>query len=867
MTTGDSPSSRAEVARDSIRFVAPCLYLFAFVSGMSALVYELSWTRMLALTFGRTTLAASAVVGGFMGGMGVGAWLYHRVQRSGVMPLRLYAGLEIGIALTTAVLTAGVELLPELFASVSRAVPAGLPMTLFRVGSVFMLLLVPAALMGATYPALCSVLIHTKEEVPRHLGRIYGLNTLGAAAGALLAGLVLIEARGLRGAVGIANVMNIAVGVGAWWLARRLHPSATLPASATREQPVPSRLPRLVTALVLFGSGLATLSYEIVWFRALRYLFGNSTYALTVMLVVFLVGLGFGGMCFGTVVRRGRADRVLGWSQLAIALLAMAAIGGLVGILGNEGLSRQISVFYGETGQQSWQYRLLLEFCIAIGLILPATLVMGLSYPLATGLLLGDVRLVGAQVGLAYFLANLGSIAGAILAAVFLLPEFGTIGGTKIIAMGNVLLGTLVLAVLPGRPLLRIAPALVVAAAVIFGGRLLPERIPFRGTGLDSGVLAFEEEGDLATVQVWADSRDPQRKVLAVDGTHIGVSRGTRYAIYSKQLLLAHLPMVIDPSIEQTLNVGLGSGSTLETLASYPSVKRLEAVEISASVVRGSLLFEESRVLTDPRVGLDVEDVSNFLLRSEHTYDLIISDGKQNDDFSGNAAMLCLDFYRLAKQRLSDDGLLIQWIPQTVPHASFETVVRTFLHAFPHVEVFFEFPGAVMLVGSKADIGGRAHMDATQYAALRVRPDLKQLLIPGPDALLARWVASGDDLRAVIDPGPLSTWNQSVFEFAIYKASAADWREARALNLGLLLAAGEHARSRGHSPFALSDSRFADSARLLRDSRLADLRGDAQRALALARSALAANPRDPRAEAMERSLEQRGNRGPEAEIP
>lgn len=849
MSTAAAPANRAEAAHAALRFVAPWLYLFAFVSGMSALVYELSWTRMLAFTFGRTTLAASAVVGGFMGGMGVGAWLYHRLQRPGVAPLRIYALLEIGIAATTALLTLGFGLLPELFASVSHSVPAGLAMTLFRVGSVFALLLLPAALMGATYPALCSVLIHTKEEVPRHLGRIYGLNTLGAAAGALLAGLVLIELRGLRGAVGIANAMNLAVGLGAWWLARRLHPSET-PAPAIPERALPSRLPRLVTAAVLFGSGLATLSYEIVWFRALRYLFGNSTYALTVMLVVFLVGLGLGGMCFGAVARRGRADRVLGWSQLAVALLAMAAIGGLVAILGDEDLAKQISVFHGEAGQRSWQFRLLLEFGIAVGLILPATIVMGLSYPLATGLLLGDVRRVGAQVGLAYFLANLGSISGAILAAVFFLPEFGTIGATRNIAMGNVLLGALVLGFLPERPLLRIAPALLAFAVVIAGGRMLPERMPFRGAALEQGVLTFEEEGDLATVQVWADARDPRRKVLAVDGTHIGTSRGPRYAIYSKQLLLAHLPMVIDPSIEQTLNVGLGSGSTLETLASYPSVKGLDAVEISASVVRGSMLFEESRVLDDPRVRLDVEDVSHFLLRSDHAYDLIISDGKQNDDFSGNAAMLCRDFYELAKRRLSDDGLLIQWIPQSMPHSSFETVLRTFVDSFPHVEVFFEVPGAVMLVGSKADIAGRKHMDAAQYASLRVRPDLDQLLIPGVDALLSRWVASGDDLRAVLDAGPISTWDHSFFEFEIYKTSAAEWSEARALNLGLLIAASEHARERGHAPFPPSDPRFAESARLLRESRLATLRGERQRALDLARSAREANPRDPRAAAM-----------------
>jgi len=213
-------ADRTEAQHTSHRPPATPIYAFAFASGGAALVYEVAWTKMLALTFGRTTLAASAVLAAFMGGMGIGAWLYARVRRR-APPLATYAALEIGIAVSTAFLTAGFSFLPGIFAAASTLVPTGLPMNLLRVGLVLVLLLLPAALMGATFPALCTALIQTREGVGRHLGPIYGLNTLGAAFGALLAGFVLVEALGLRGSVLFANATNGLIAWQAWRLARQ----------------------------------------------------------------------------------------------------------------------------------------------------------------------------------------------------------------------------------------------------------------------------------------------------------------------------------------------------------------------------------------------------------------------------------------------------------------------------------------------------------------------------------------------------------------------------------------------------------------------------------------------------------------------
>lgn len=819
------------------------LYVFAFLSGGAALVYQVAWTSMLSLTFGRTTLAASTVLSGFMAGMGIGAWLYHRLQGQRFDALRLYAALEIGIALATALLTAALSGLPVLFSTVAKWGLPGPALDLFRVLFVIAILVVPAALMGATYPALCAVLIRSREGVAAHLGPIYGVNTVGAAFGALVAGFVLIEQIGLSGAVRTANWMNFAIGFGAAWLGREARAGEPpLPALEHDEAVLPTRLPRWVSGAVLSGSGFATLAYEIIWFRALRTLLGSSTYAFTTMLVVFLLGLGFGGLLGRRALAGAAPERSLALSQLGIGMLAVAAIGILAAVLRSPELLASVSIFQGEVAALPWWGRLLVHFTTALAMMLPATLLMGLSFPLASGLFLGDVRRLGERVGAATLLANLGSILGAVSASLLLVPGLGTIGATRATALVNVALGAGVLTRVRTPAASRLAWVTGALAAVAAAFLVLPAALPFRAGSSFLTVpmrLLFEEEGDLSTVQVWAAAQDPSRRMITVDGAPIGETAGLRPPIRAKQILLAHLPLVLDPRIRHTLNVGLGSSSTLHSLASYADIETLDTVEISGAVVRGSRLFEESAVLSDPRARLHVEDVAHFLLKQATSYDLIVSDGKLGDDFSGNTLMLCTDFYARSKARLSRDGLFIQWIPLRYPLRVFGTVLRTFLASFPEVELFFEDPGGVFLVGSRAEIRGRARGRLTNP---RARQELAGLGIPHAAALLSRWVAGGTRLREVVGPGPVNTWDHPAIEYAVYRSNAVALARSTAANLQLLLRAAELERS---NPFVPEGSPWLASTRALRSARVLALQGRYREALGVTRRALAANPQDP----------------------
>ncbi len=831
-----------------VRDTSPALiYALAFFSGLAALVYELAWARMLALTFGSTTLSATAVIAGFMGGMGIGAALYHHVADRAARPLRAYGFLELGIAVSAGLLTMTFYALPQFFAGFSGTTGSGLLDQVVRFIAVLGLLLVPSMLMGATFPALCMVMIRSARGVDRHLGAIYGVNTIGAAVGVLLAGLVLVEYLGLTWTVRAANGLNLAVAIVALLL-REPGDTDRVEGESAPVTAIPTALSRRFTGLVLVGSGFCTLSYEILWFRALRYLCGTSTYALTIVLFTFLAGLGLGSLFLRRMARLRSPEGALAMIHAAIAVLALVGMTAQVLILEMPALREHVSIFSGSVRYSPWWWRLTLDVILATATMMPATILMGLSFPLATRLFLGDVNKLGTRVGSAYLLANVGSILGAIVAAVLFLPLLGTIGGTKVSAAVNIALAGVILFALCPRPRVPLVATQIAAVIAIIFVIVMPRAVPIVGENLDgviAGEVIFSEEGDLATVQVLENPFDSSQRAMTIDGFKIGWSDGFRGTdFYRKQLLIAHLPMVLDARIRHTLNVGLGSAATLKTLATYPTLETIDCVEISAAVVHGSKLFAESDVLDDPRVRLAVDDAVHYLLRSDRQYDLIVSDGKQEPFYSGNAILLCREFYEFARARLSQRGLFVQWIPLATLHSDFQTTLRTQCAVFEHVEVFYFPPAAVIFVASREPLAGRPQLPPDEYASLPVARDLAEHFITSPADLAVRHVASKTQIERVLDEGPISTWDHLVLDFSPFKATREQWLNAFGDNLALLLEAERAQAEQPRDMFAVDNEALRQSMRLLRLGYLATYRGDRVRAIELGSEALKLTPDD-----------------------
>ena len=625
--------------------------------------------------------------------------------------------------------------------------------------------------MGATYPALCQSLIHTAEEVDARLGWIYGLNTLGAAAGALAAGFVMIELLGSHGSVTAANAINLAVAGAAFLLARREQRGTGGTGVPRSDESLASELPIWITGAVLFGSGFATLGYEIVWFRALHYLMGNGTYVLSTALVIFLTGLGIGGILYRVALRFGKPEWNLGLCQLVIALLALVALVSEQWVLVHPELNERLNGFQPSVNSLPWQARVGLGFGIAVAIMLPATIWMGLSFPLASRLFLGSVRSLSSRIGLAYLISNLGSITGAILAAIWILPSMGTVGGTKLLAGVNVALGLLVLARSPALRYRVMAVGLIALTAGF--AYILPPRLAFHSyvdPDKDNRVqLIFEEETDLGTVQVLTRVGEPDAFGMAIDGIVIGATYAWFPRIHSKQLILTHLPMILDRNIRDTLNLGVASGSTLKTLSRYGWVESLDAVEINPAVIDAGTYFFDTTVFRDPRTNLYVEDAVHYLLRTSKTYDLIISDAKQDARFGGNAKILSQELYRYSLERLNECGLFVQFLPLDGSLESLKLILRTFISVFPETELFIESPSYLLTVGSRCPIGGRERPTREELQRSGVAGDIEALYVPDASRLPAIWLASGSELEEVLGDGPINSWDKLPLEFLSYR--------------------------------------------------------------------------------------------------
>jgi spermidine synthase len=243
---------------------ATLFYGMAFLSGTAALIYQVVWVHTLTLTFGSTTVSAAVVIAAFMAGLGLGARCYDILQRRWKNNVMLYAGIECGIALTAAALTLGLRFLPGIYGTLTDMIGTGALLNMTRFTVAFTLLLIPSALIGATFPALSLIVIRSPQGINRHLGMIYGINTLGAAVGTLLSGFVLIELLGNTASVWFANTLNIAVAAAVYSARSRFSQDyVKRAASAKKSATVPTPLPPAVVGIILIASSFAPMAYEL----------------------------------------------------------------------------------------------------------------------------------------------------------------------------------------------------------------------------------------------------------------------------------------------------------------------------------------------------------------------------------------------------------------------------------------------------------------------------------------------------------------------------------------------------------------------------------------------------------------------------
>jgi spermidine synthase len=782
---------------------AAILALF-LLSGASGLIYQVVWFRLLATVFGATVPAATTVLTAFMSGLALGSWLLGGSGDRVDSPLRLYAGYELGIAVVAAAALVAMERMRPVAVLLSGVLGdggAGLVAARFVVA--FLVLLLPTTLMGATLPVLSRALVHDRQTAGVQLSALYAANTWGAAAGVLVAGFLLIRLLGLRGTVYVAVVTNLTVAVLAWLMARpggrtrraarRRYADSPGPAAAERvdgAEPGADRC-RSATLLATFAAaGATTLAYEVLWSRALHSLLGNSTYAFAGTLVVFLAGIALGGWLVRFAIDRIAPVRLYAALQAGIAGAALLSVPVLTGAVDLRGLQAFFTA-----GSVSWAAELALRFGVTAAVLLVPTTLMGATFPLVARLYLSHATRVGTEVGRVYAAGTAGNIAGALLAGFLLVPLAGITRSLALVALLNAAVA-LSIVLFAGRPRRAVRLALsggyLGLGAAAAAALAAPVSFQFPADTQAAGdVVLFYREGITATTKVY-EKPLTARKHMSVDGIYIGGAGGAE----KKEQALAHLPKLLLPRFRTELAVGLGSGVVPGESGRHASVEHIDIVEIAASVATGATWFERENhaILADPRVRLMVTDGLHYLATGTARYDIIASDAKSRPKSRGNGLFYSRDYYLLARDRLTPEGMFIQWVPLHLPRRVYESVLHTFSTSFPHASLWVLPDRDTFLVGSLrplapdwALVSARLAEHSAPDSGAHPYAGLRKHGVTTAAALAAMYVAERGALLAATRHAPVNTLDRPHVEFYAFADYTRSINEMIADNYELLL--------------------------------------------------------------------------------
>jgi spermidine synthase len=730
----------------------PRVFLLLYAaSGAAALVYEVTWTRLLALQLGHTVAAASTVLAAFMGGLALGAWLAGRFS---VGTLHVYAVLELLVAATALLLPPALNVATPLLAWAYADGTAPARFALVRIGISLALLGIPAAAMGATFPIAATWFASQEQRrasFSSGAGSLYASNTAGAALGAIGAGFWLIPALGLRGTTWVGVGLNVIAAAGAFWLSRLRSPEVSasfgapgsvVNAKNTKRTPgrsLPRRLvppkrergggsstervsesrrvlpsssssspaPVLACAAAAI-SGCAALIYEVAWTRLLALVIGPTTYAFATMAAAFISGLAIGSAVGARIARRVSHPAV--W--LAAMLLASSLAASGAAWYAAARLPLRVAAEVADPSAALGP--VVASQAALVGLLLlPMTLALGATFPLALAAA-GPGSSAGSDAARVYASNTLGAIAGALAAGFVLIPALGLRSTFLWTSIAGTLAGaTCLMAALQfrGKALLAPAIAIVAVAAVLslppWDRQLLSsgpyKYAPYIGSGdldlgLRAGTLEYYKEGAAATVSV---RRLTGVRALAIDGK-VDASNGGDMLT---QRLLGFLPVALHGRAQEICVIGLGSGVTLGSALAAGTVRRADVIEISPEVVEASHFFnrESGTVLTDPAVRLIVGDGRSHLLLTSRKYDVIVSE-PSNPWMAGVATLFTRQFFEAARARLAPDGLLCQWAhTYDISQEDLRSIVRTFASVFPQGTMWLVGEADLLLIGGLGD--------------------------------------------------------------------------------------------------------------------------------------------------------------------
>ena len=780
-----------------------------FFSGLTGLIYEILWTRMIVKIIGGAPFAVSIILTVFMGGLGLGSYLASRTIDRVEQPLRLvriYGILELAIGCYGLVLPTLLAGFRPLYAVLyNRLFDHFMLYSFLTFVGCCLLLLIPVICMGATLPVLCRFYVTRMSHLGSHVGRLYGLNTIGAAVGALVCGFWLINLLGMRGTLALAVTLNGIIGLvcivasyrmkaGVVRAGKAAETSAKDAGGALEE---PGYKGAAAAALAIFAvSGFCAMAYEVIWTKLLGLIIGPTTYSFTIVLVSFITCLALGSMIFGWLADRiKRPIRLLIYTQLLAALFALL----VSQVLGNSQFFFSKLIYH---FQDNFALLNILKAVVLFGFMLVPTICLGATFPLVGKIYTQSLSKVGRSIGFAYAINTIGAVLGSFCAGFVLVPLIGKENGLRLV-VGIQVFTALVIAAhlmwINKQARLKWVPA---GALAVLGLVLCLHFPSWNRTLLSMGRYhRMDKFGEEIEKSGWLEALWRGSDILAEQkvgeivyyGDGIGgftvvlqsedIFGKTNYALVisgkpdagtrgdmSTQTLSAHFPMIFHRNPRTVMVLGHASGVTAGETLCYP-IDRLDVLEISQEVVVASSFFDpwNDNVLSNPKTELIVQDGRAHLQLTKRKYDVIISE-PSNPWMAGLAALFTHEFFQLARDRLNDEGIFAQFIHSyQMDWPTFALVGRTFADVFANSILIQTCPGDYLMVGFKGE-NGLVFDNARRN--LRFAQQSKNITLLNA-RVLYRLVVT-EDLHGLCGDGPINTDIWPRLEFAAPKAMFID---------------------------------------------------------------------------------------------
>lgn len=727
-----------------------------FLSGSCGLIYEIVWVKLLGLHFGNSSWSISTVIAAFMAGLGLGSWwcgkIVHKIQR----PFRAYAYLEFVIALFGVISIGIFQYLNVIIEPLYHAFSENFTIFIvIRFFISFIILLIPTVLMGATLPILV-VGISKKQEFQKTISLLYGINTIGAAFGVMGAGFMLIPLWGLKQTIFIAAILGTVVGLISfiWDLKREEEKESEIIQEEKKiEDKGKNKVPYLLLIALLL-SGSVGISYEISWTKLLAPILGSSTYAFSIILSTYLIGIGIGSLFSGTSL----APKKQYYFFLGILLITSSifVLGGLFFINKLPLLFFRLAQVFGS----KISYIFLSQAFIAGSIILIPTCIMGAIVPLAITGYQKEHKNSGKAIGNIYAANTMGAILGSAFTGFFVVPFYGVQKSILIFtSIGTI---TAILLILSEKKILLKQKFITIAlgfTVILFLHQQKPEidfsKLQvgvFRGISsnkkrrLEHSIL-FAKDGISSMVTV---HRNANATYLKINGK---ADASTHYIDLETQYMLAHYPLFLKKNVKKVCVIGWGSGATVRAVASH-KVESIDVIELEPAVIETSKYFRtiNNNVQNDPRVKIYIRDGRNFIQYTKKKYDVIISE-PSNPWIVGIGNLFTSEFYQMIKKRLSKKGLLCQWIQAYyLTKNTFNAMIRTLGDNFSHV-ILFSKNSDILCIASDSPIQGNQNYYETLFARPSVKTTLEQLNIETPYEMMFYYYAKlPEDKSLFISP-------------------------------------------------------------------------------------------------------------------